>query len=33
MAVPAAVLYGAEKKESKGAKLFRQHCVACHPDA
>ena len=32
LAVPAAVLYGAEKKESKGAKLFQQHCVACHPD-
>jgi cytochrome c6 len=32
LAVPAAVLYGAEKKESKGAKLFQQHCAACHPD-
>jgi cytochrome c6 len=32
LAIPAAVLYGAEKEESKGAKLFQQHCVACHPD-
>ncbi|MGE5844598.1 MAG: c-type cytochrome [Syntrophaceae bacterium] len=32
LAVPAAVVCGAEKKEPKGAKLFRQHCVACHPD-
>ncbi|MGE5189215.1 MAG: c-type cytochrome [Gemmatimonadota bacterium] len=28
--VPAA-LYGAEKKEAAGAKLFEQHCAACHP--
>ncbi len=32
LAAPAAVLYGAEKKESKGAKEFREHCAACHPD-
>jgi len=32
LAIPAAALYGAEKSESKGAKLFRQHCSACHPD-
>jgi cytochrome c6 len=31
MALPAAVLYGAEKTESKGAKLFQQHCSSCHP--
>ena len=31
LALPAAVLYGAEKTESKGAKLFQQHCSACHP--
>lgn len=29
---PAAGLYAAEKKESKGAKLFQQNCAACHPD-
>jgi cytochrome c6 len=32
LAIPAAGLYAAEKKESKGAKLFQQHCAACHPD-
>ncbi len=37
LALPSAVLYGAEKKEaekkeSKGATLFQQHCAACHPD-
>jgi Cytochrome c. len=32
LAVPAAVLYGAEKKEPKGAKLFREHCAVCHPE-
>lgn len=31
LALPTAVLYGAEKSESKGAKLFQQHCSACHP--
>lgn len=32
LAIPAAALYGAEKSESKGAMLFRQHCSVCHPD-
>ncbi len=32
LAVPAAALYGAEKKQSAGAKLFEQHCSACHPN-
>ena len=31
LAVSATGLYGAEKKESNGAKLFQQHCVSCHP--
>jgi len=31
LAVPAAGLYAAEKKESKGAKLFQEHCAVCHP--
>ena len=31
LALPAAVVYGAEKKESEGAKLFQQHCASCHP--
>ena len=31
LAFPAAGLYAAEKKESKGAKLFQQHCTVCHP--
>jgi len=31
LAIPAAGLYAAEKKESKGAKLFQDHCAACHP--
>ncbi len=31
LAVPAAAVYGAEKKEPRGAKLFEQHCSACHP--
>jgi cytochrome c6 len=30
LAIPAAALYGAEKTESNGAKLFQQHCSACH---
>ncbi len=32
LAVPTAGLYGAEKKEPRGAKLFGQHCAACHPN-
>lgn len=32
MVLSAAVLDAAEKKESKGAKLFQQHCSACHPN-
>jgi cytochrome c6 len=32
LAIPAAGLYAAEKTESKGAKLFQQHCAACHPN-
>jgi len=32
LSVPAASLYGAEKKESAGAKLFQQHCASCHPN-
>jgi len=32
LALPAAGLSAAEKKESPGARLFQQHCVACHPD-
>ncbi len=31
LAVPAAALYGAEKKQSAGEKLFEQHCAPCHP--
>ena len=31
LAFPAAGLYAAEKKESKGATLFQQHCTVCHP--
>src|SRR4030042_212627 len=31
LALPAAGLNAAEKKESAGAKLFQQHCAACHP--
>jgi len=31
LAIPAAGLYAAEKKESKGAKLFQDHCAVCHP--
>ncbi|MBP2689213.1 MAG: cytochrome c, class [Deltaproteobacteria bacterium] len=30
LVLPAA-LNAAEKKESAGAKLFQQHCAACHP--
>ena len=32
LTLPAAGLNAAEKVESAGAKLFQQHCVACHPD-
>jgi cytochrome c6 len=32
LALPAAGLNAAEKKESAGAKLFQQHCASCHPD-
>ncbi len=32
LAASAGGLNAAEKKESKGEKLFKQHCVACHPD-
>jgi cytochrome c6 len=32
LALPAVGLNAAEKKESAGAKLFQQHCAACHPD-
>jgi cytochrome c6 len=32
LVLPAAGLNAAEKNESKGAKLFQQHCAACHPD-
>jgi len=31
LTISAAGLYAAEKKESKGANLFQQHCAACHP--
>lgn len=32
LAISATGLYGAEKKDSEGAKLFQQYCVSCHPD-
>lgn len=32
LAIPAAALHAAEKAESKGAKLFREHCAVCHLD-
>jgi len=32
LVLPAAGLNAAEKKDSPGAKLFQQHCAACHPD-
>ncbi len=32
LAASAGGLSAAEKKESKGEKLFKQHCVACHPN-
>lgn len=32
LAIPAAGLSAAEKKESMGAKLFQQNCAACHPN-
>lgn len=31
LVLPAAGINAAEKKESNGAKLFQQHCAACHP--
>jgi cytochrome c6 len=31
LVLPAAGLNAAEKVESKGAKLFQQHCAVCHP--
>ena len=30
LVLPAAGLSAAEKKESKGAALFQQHCASCH---
>ena len=32
LVLSAAGLNAAEKQESAGAKLFQQHCAACHPD-
>ena len=32
LVLSAAGLNAAEKKESAGAKLFQQHCAACHPN-
>ncbi|MBE0605456.1 MAG: c-type cytochrome [Deltaproteobacteria bacterium] len=32
LVLPAAGLNAAEKKEPAGAKLFQQHCAACHPN-
>ena len=32
LVLSAAGLNAAEKKESMGAKLFQQHCAACHPN-
>ena len=32
LAISASGIYGAEKKEPAGAKLFQQHCASCHPD-
>jgi len=32
LVLAAAGLNAAEKKESAGAKLFQQHCAACHPN-
>jgi cytochrome c6 len=32
LVLSAADLNAAEKKESKGEKLFQQHCAACHPN-
>jgi cytochrome c6 len=32
LALPAAGLNAAEKKDSNGAKLFQQYCAACHPN-
>jgi cytochrome c6 len=32
LVLAAAGLNAAEKKEPAGAKLFQQHCAACHPN-
>lgn len=32
LAIPVVGISAAEKKESKGAKLFQENCAACHPD-
>jgi len=32
LVLPVAGLNAAEKQDSAGAKLFQQHCAACHPD-
>jgi len=32
LVISAVGVDAAEKKGSKGAKLFQQHCAACHPD-
>jgi cytochrome c6 len=32
LVLPVAGLNAAEKKDSNGAKLFQQHCAACHPN-
>jgi cytochrome c6 len=32
LVLSVAGLNAAEKKEPKGAKLFQQHCAACHPN-
>ncbi len=32
LAAPAAGVYAAQKKQPRGAKLFEQHCAACHPN-
>lgn len=31
LTLSGATLFGAEKKESKGEKLFQEHCSPCHP--
>jgi len=32
LVLSAAGLYASEKKDSKGARLFQEHCAACHPN-